>query len=483
MCLSTGLTFASCKILGDNDLKTPFNGPESSQICFNGQFHHSYVFHHLLDFFGNNRQRTRPRVGFTTINTAHDYKGLRVQTLNQDLSAFARILSTYENTLTILLADHGNTYTKYTSAMLEGRFEMYHPSFFMILSGGVKKWLGRAAVNSLRQNTKRLFTMIDVHKTVLGILSRSRTGKYTEQSGLLSLIPAGRSCEDLELALPNLCVCEGWDTPVQNDAKQVGVLEFAVGTLNNVIDSQRRAAVKNGLSMQRRCNRLFAKSFRNVRERSEGQYLITTLDFAVTSGPGSRQTEDVFHVEIQSTISDRHTSREMKMLSYDRISQYGIYRKCKDPGVHVKLCVCSLKASGGSGSTQNQNLWQPNGELNIYGLFRLQPRYLGIPSEQVLTESLESKCIFFLARNFWDTSTTTPSASRAVISAFNVCSTKDVVIHIDVTTSNFKLSRDFPMILTVEPQTITFVTVATRTVWYWDSSYRITTSVQPPLSD
>ena len=463
-----GLSLASCKILADNNLKTPFNGPEDSQICFNGRFQHAYYFEHLLEYFrAQENRRRRPRIGFTTINTAHDYKGLRVQTLNNDLADFVRKLARMENVLTILMADHGNTYTRYTSAILEGRFEMHHPSLFMILPPAVKSYLGDDALKALRMNTRRLLTMIDLHKTILAIATKNARGTFPKERGLLEVIPAERRCDDLELALPNLCVCEGWDTPAKNDTKQVGIVEFAVGTLNNMIDLQFMTEKTNEekKSEQRKCHRLFVSSFSNVRERSSGSNLITTLDFMVKAGPGSGQQEDIFHVEVQSTTSPKLKSKRIKLLSYDRLSQYGIYRECKDPSVNVKLCICSLKDTKDS-----QHIWDSDG-FRFDGLIKAMARYPKIPASLNIEQSTEEPCIFYLTRNFPDKNGKEKSVFSGVIEIINSCKNKNFKVLLDIKTWNCKPSNKIPSQLIVKQHTIMFVAVVMRDVSYWDCVY------------
>ena len=375
-----------------------------------------------------------------------------------------------------MMADHGNTYTSYTSTMLEGRFEMHHPSFFMILPENVRKWLGSFALNNLRRNTKRLFTMVDVHQTILELVRRGSDTARTESKnrGLLSLIPATRRCNDLRLALPNLCVCEGWDTPAKNDTTQIGVLEFAVGTLNNLIESQRQGKKSSNVSKKRKCSRLVARSFRNVRERNEGDDLITTMDFTANSGPGSGQSEEVFHVEVRSTITRADDSRNMKLLSYDRISQYGIYRKCSDPGVNVKLCVCSLK---GDVRDDEQRLWLEDGDINISRLLNSKPHFQNIPSVATLQESTESECIYIFIKEFKEQTEERHGSLTSVIEIMNICTEKDLFVHLDIETTNCKTSQDFPITLKIKSQSIHFASVIIRAVWYWKSSYHIWTSV------
>ena len=376
------------------------------------------------------------------------------------------------------MADHGNTYTSYTSTMLEGRFEMYHPSFFMILPESVKKWLGVTLVRNLRRNTKRLFTMIDVHKMIMRIAEtdRSNVGRESYGGGMLSLIPTTRHCDDLELALPSLCICEGWDSPARNNTAQTGVLEFAVGTLNNMIDSQRQDGNGDKLIKQWNCHRLIASSFKNVRERSHKGDLITTLDFTVDSGRGSGQREDVFHVEVRTSITRSSKSRNMVLLSYDRMSQFGIYRQCKDPGVNAKLCVCSLK---GFQKLDSHKLLLDDGSISISALLRNQHRLYNIPTRYTIKQSTESKCIFLSTKEFTDEAENVDGSFTSVVEIINICSNASIGIYLTIDTNNCQTSHNFPMTITAKPQSIHFVSVVIRTVWYWRSSYRILASTIP----
>ena len=357
--------------------------------------------------------------------------------------------------------------------MLEGRFEMHHPSFFMIVPKGVASWLGGEVMNNLRINSKRLFTMVDLHKTIKAIGKRETDGSFPRDKGLLGVIPPERQCRDLKMALPNLCVCEGWDSPARNDTTQIGILEFAVGLLNNRIEIQRARSWKRKPSNyhKRRCHRLFPVSFSNVRERNDGNDLITTMDFVVRSGRGSNQVEDVFHVEVQSTINPNEPWRNMKLLSYDRISQYGIYRKCKDETVDVKLCVCSLKDNK---MIDPQGLWKATG-FDFTKLMLLQPRYQEISGRFNLEGSTYEQCIYMISRNYHLTKDSGKSKTMyaAAVELINICPKSNFEVLISIESRNVKASSEFPAMVPVNAQRIKFIGVIMRDVSYWDSHYSI----------
>eukprot|EP00794_Sanderia_malayensis_P019097 gene19097-21013_t len=476
---TTGISSSSCEILKANKLPTPFNGPSSNQICFNGKFQHSYLFQFLHQFYKETSlHNTRPRFSFTAINTAHDYAGLRVQTLNNDLAEFVHEMSLLQNTLTILMADHGNTYTKYTNAVMEGRYEMFHPSFFMIIPHGVAKYFGHETMQSLRLNSNRLFTMLDVHASLKSIAEKATNKQMKGSKGILEVIPANRTCNDLDLRLPNLCVCEGWDTEVRNDTRQVAALEFAVGTLNNLILKQQEGQGE----FTTKCNRLYPLYFSNVRERSAGEHLITTMDFRVKAGRGADQTEDIFHVEIQSTIKPDHDSMAMKLLSFDRLSQYGIYRKCQDKKVDTRLCICSLN------DEQNQSIEprksQTSKAIKVSEILRLQNKHPEIPVDVKEEIPTNVECVRILKRTYYKyiakkKKVDRTDTSAAVWEVVNSCRNRKFNIRINIETTNAKVSHSVPVINEeISGNRIKFLFVASKYIPYWKSRVKTKYSVK-----
>ena len=118
-------------------------------------------------------------------------------------------------------------------------------------------------------------------------------------------------------------------TPVKNKTTQAGIVEFAVGTLNDEVNEQRRVASNKAIKgPSRSCQHLVPLYFRNVRKRNTGALLITTLDFVVRSGRGAEQTKDIFPVEVSSEIHPKKNSRKMKLLKYDLWKVWKVQSLC-----------------------------------------------------------------------------------------------------------------------------------------------------------
>lgn len=443
------MTFSSCKVLSFNNVTDPFNGPDDTPVCFNGQVVAKYYLDFIHLYHETASNHSERLVSFTTLNVAHDATGQRIQSIDHELAEFVKKISKSENTLTLLLADHGNTYTDFTHAVMEGRFEQYHPSFFMIIPDGVKKILGNDIMNNLRLNQLKLFTMLDIRRALIEIPNHPRT------SGIFGEIAANRTCNDLELRLPNLCVCEGWDMETLNNTAQVSVLDFAVGQLNNKIqDYQKNVRHSKQVPF---CMKLVPLYFSNVRERNEGEYLLTSLDFVTAPGRGADQSYEVFHVEVRSEIKNAGKSLNMTLLNFDRISKYGPYRSCGDKNIDMRLCVCDIEHS------------KEKITIERYVLRELMHHPTHTEYDlKVMKETKTSPCIFLRMLSYPETTSSDDSIFSASFEVSNMCSS-DLNVSLYLELDNMKYSTLQPLNCILSPYSTRYMGSVIRTVPYWDS--------------
>ena len=312
-----------------------FNLGKHHKVCYNGHQMDTYYLEYLYKRFSSFlRHSNRQNIfAYSALMVSHDAGGLRIQTIDEDLARFSKSMSQLDNTLTVILADHGNAYTSFPYSELEGQYEMFHPALFMIIPSGVQKYLGDETMRSLRLNQLRMITMIDLHKGFKSITSR------TANKGFLKPISANRYCSDVPLRHPNLCICEGWDHPGKNTTKSVGHLEFAVGELNNII----MKASPNG-----NCKRLVPTMFDKVIARNEGMFI--DLSFSIYTAPGygstNRYEQFVVHLKYKASVITKDHDHKMTLHRWDRISTFGGYRSCSDADVRFRLCVCDKKRQG-----------------------------------------------------------------------------------------------------------------------------------------
>ncbi|KXJ27905.1 uncharacterized protein LOC110232882 [Exaiptasia diaphana] len=445
----TGITHSSCEILKTYNLISPFEKPKD-KICYNGKYQHTY----FLDYIEANLQaisqnaNALPLLSYTMLSVAHDMHGRRIQSMDQDLSRFVERMSKESCTLTVVLADHGNTYTSYTVTSQEGKFEMFHPSLFMIVPHEVGKLLGTKALEALYENQRRLLTIIDLHHSLMA-LAVPISPKGVEARGLFRRLPSNRTCSDVELRTPNMCVCEGWDSPTTNDTLKLAYAEFATGELNNMLMKQGR-----GLPLFRSCQRLQPSRFENVRVRNKNTgELVTSMDLVVPAGDSSTKKEDIFHVEIESKHSDKD-SINMKLSHYERLTPYGVYSTCADKGVNKKLCVCS----------KGKNHMKRKG-LKL--LVNKQSKHFHSKAMGKVLDDDESECLLLIRRIH----------GKMDARAYEIANTcADQSRSVEVTISdvyNMKISRDGPINVVVPPGSIVFLFSAMKQVQYYKGDVKV----------
>ena len=67
---------------------------------------------------------------------------------------------------------------------------------------------------------------------------------------------------------------------------------------------------------------------------------VTKMDLHLESGRNSGNDEEVLFIIIQSEKTEE--SLRIQLLSFERLTSYSQYDKCKDQQVPTKLCVCDL---------------------------------------------------------------------------------------------------------------------------------------------
>lgn len=406
-------------------------------------------------------RKSRPLFSYTTLNVGHDDVGRRIQSLDSDLERYAATMATDQNTLTIILADHGNTYTEYTSAIFEGRFEMFHPSLFMIVPNKVAGLLGKEAMTALEVNQRRLVTMIDLHHSLLPLAGP--ISRFVKPVGLFTPISLNRTCNDVELRTPNLCVCEGWDSPTTNDSTKIAIVEFAVGELNNMILTQFTKAANSRAKIHpvfSACQRLRPLRFENVRERnskSDGA-LITSFDIYFQAGNVVKHGEDVFHVEVKSIDMNNQNSLEMELVHFDRLTLYGKYEVCADQGVQLKLCICSKNQDQTSSTTQlGEAPWV---HYTTFLFNRPKARNIG-----------DSKCLFLIKRNHSE-------GQSIAFEVANTCLDENFTLEISAEFNNLRLSRKLPFQMSVRAGSIKFAFSARIDTDFWSTSLEVSVNVK-----
>lgn len=457
---STGITDASCEILDGYQKTTAFQDAEDHQICFNGKHHHRYLFDyltHYLETIGR-RSQSKPLFSYTETNVAHDDIGVRVQTLDRDLTDLIDAVANEPNTITIIVADHGNTYTDYQVRMLEGRFEMYHPILLTVLPKQLGEKFGQDIVSNLKTNQYRLLNLFDIRAGLVELANYDTRSKL-KPVGIFKAISEKRTCDDLQLSTPNFCLCEGWDIAVENSTAQMALAEFGIGQLNNQIQESLLASRAVGKPLGERlalfgaCQRLRIERIDNVRQRQTAKGTqVTTIDVKVQSGNIVDQ-EELITLQVELNQKTDTSSFEMKLVSYNRISQYGFYKQCADPGVNLKLCVCDKPETGAKGKGNGPSLYDNVSKSSKFR--KLKP------------------CLFLIKRTYKENIGEENFVGVEVYEIANVCSDQLFKVTFSAQTDNVRPSTDLPMVLRLKAKSVYFVSVMMTEVGYYPAELKL----------
>ena len=236
-----GLTHFSCTVYKKYSMTNPYETPP--QICLNGEFYSQYFLDYITKVYSamNKDKKAKSMLSFMHFNTGHEYTGVRMINMDANLAKFLNNLVQSPDTLTVIFSDHGNRNTQY-SYTDEGRRETFDPILFMIIPDQVAEKLGHQRMMALVENQKRLFTLLDLHRALVSLNHPELINSQNSTAvGIFSVLPANRTCADLQLMPLTRCKCEGFDDysrAEDNSKNHKWLAEFALGTLNDAIQTQ-----------------------------------------------------------------------------------------------------------------------------------------------------------------------------------------------------------------------------------------------------
>ncbi|XP_076052962.1 uncharacterized protein LOC143032315 [Oratosquilla oratoria] len=473
------LTLSTCEIFKANGINDPFHHTPS--VCFNGQYQHEYFLDYLWLYQTTQSSNDNPFITFTSLSVGHEETGVRIQTLDDYLKGYLQFAERLRDTITIVFSDHGNTYGQFLSSTPEAEVEIYNPFMMMIIPEDVQKQIGSVQLQILKENQNHLITLLDLHNMLLTFIQKDSSvkdetfkNKYTVSRGLLNNISKGRTCGDLPLLQPNLCICANFELMTEPKDIHSVLADFGLGILNNMILSQNRHAGNSGFG---RCTPLQGTSVRSVREIHVTSDLIQyKLDVVVEGYPDSLGEKEkvVFFLVIEVGLN---SGPSLKMVAFDRMSMYQKYSSCQDSGVDLKLCICQLNHQRGnqiglmdsflisgifslfSRNKFNTNLHWPRDymEKEVFGV---KPKIDYFYKEK-------DPCLFTLVHLF---------KSGFVLNGVNFCSSIHKV-KITINSQNMYLSEDktFEVLLRVNDAKLLAAGVVAnpRTKWDWNYEWTV----------
>ncbi|XP_068671387.1 uncharacterized protein [Montipora foliosa] len=442
-----GLSHASCEILKRYNTTNQFNHP--SRVCFGGKAFAEHFLDYTESIYNNLKITGKPTraLTYTHLNTGHEITGTRIRQIDEPLSRYVKSMATAEDTLTILLSDHGPKTTKFSFHTMEGRAEKYDPFLFIIVPGKVSNALGLQIIQALKSNQNRLVTTLDLHKALMSLGKTASTeNRVTDDRGIFSLIPTNRTCADLSIKPLAVCKCDHWETRFpDNDKRFTWLAEYALGDINNNIQEQFLRGAKD-IKGYGNCQRLTGRRFSKIRQRAEQGITVTTMDIEVIPG------NEIFEVQLRHHLSHNKRRSFIKMAHYERITIYRHFRKCVDSTVSLGLCVCNHSSYYHTPTKRTQRRWvKISSRKDILDIISLSNSF-GVEPK---IRDIHHGCLLLVYRNHEGKSTS--------FEISNICNDRVYSVRASMKNAEqYFFSRKTPFSILVLQRTIHFLLVVKR---------------------
>ena len=439
-----GITFLSCSVYAYLRTTNVFDAQTFPNVCFAGRHFSSFFLNYAKEYMILNDNSPKPFLAYTHVITSHEHSGRRIVNDDLVLSELFREAANAINTVTIFISDHGGKSTKFSSHTAQGRQEVFRPFIFMIIPHSVREKLGSEITNALVMNQKRLVGIQDLGDALLGYLKPN----VPKLQGLFCPVSLGRTCEHLDLDSDVLCLCDGMHKLISNSSQVIiWAAEFALGSLNNMIQDQFTAVMKSKLFKRNisdlygygACQRYRGLQIDLPRQKISGDREI--LAFTLFIQPFDRKSKEVFDVQVSFPIEE---GEGMSLDKFTRDSSFNEYVRCADRNVNPKLCTCRA-------NRQRTLNWRK-------GFIKraTKQRHFSLkPQSQVI----DHPCLIIVSR---DKKYYLPGGKKgnaiSTYEVFNACSYATYNLTVTIKKAKHtRISRILPYTVTVFPRTMMFL--------------------------
>ena len=139
-------------------------------------------------------------------------------------------------------------------------------------------------------------------------------------TGIFGKIAPNRSCDNLLVTEQSKCICQGWETATANSTDQLVYAEFAIGQINNKIQTSLLESRAKGVPYDKSravfgtCQRLRVQNIYNVKiRRMRDGTMATTMDVRVQSSNLLKQKE---LITVQVTLHNVHILFSLSIADY-----------------------------------------------------------------------------------------------------------------------------------------------------------------------
>lgn len=256
-----------------------------------------------------------------------------------------------ENTLLLVMSDHGIRYTN-IRLTYQGKIEERLPFVSIVLPERLKKSRPDAE-KFLRSNVNVLTTPFDIHTTILDVVGLKHLSNNYKLPGsdlprgisLLEPIPASRSCSEAYIH-PHWCACLKWKYIAVSDVMYKRTADALAGYINLLLAENAKCAKRELLSIKwvKREIGSFKHSveYKEIMANHNFRIAIPTVVFyqvQIEMSPGNALYEGTLNFYEQS---NRFVAFEQDI---SRINDYGTEPSCViETHPHLsKYCYCKTK--------------------------------------------------------------------------------------------------------------------------------------------
>ena len=300
------------------------------QHCFGSVPAHLNMFNWARDMFESYKVRLKFSFIFHSL-LSHNYMKY-VTVADEDLTDTLKYMNDrgyFDNTLLILMSDHGARYSSIRQ-ILQGRFEERNPFFAVRLP---PKFIIKypEIYKNLRTNAERLVTHFDVHATFQDVVSFKGVTQvaYNESRGisLFQEIPADRMCEDAGLT-PHWCSCLNWTNEDVNDPNVISSAKAFVVYVNELTKEKRHV-----------CEKLSLHTINRAEKTNEMNATEVFYQIQITTRPSMALYESTVK---HSIPEDTYTVNEQEI---SRVNAYGDQPHCvaKQLPMLRPYCYCKIQ--------------------------------------------------------------------------------------------------------------------------------------------
>ncbi|ESO84178.1 hypothetical protein LOTGIDRAFT_155503 [Lottia gigantea] len=178
----------------------------------------------------------------TSMVNLSEVRSHQIEHMDKALTNIVSELLAKQNSIVILASDAGRPSTLSLKSKEFFHVENSNPMFFILLPKRLRLSLGEDLTSILKMNSFRLISTADIQETIIDLMEKSARiqksgseyiGKDASSGhSMLDPLTKSRSCSQLNIAPPLLCICEGVFASYPNDSIQTAFVEFAIGTIN-----------------------------------------------------------------------------------------------------------------------------------------------------------------------------------------------------------------------------------------------------------